>query len=83
MVTRTVREASVTRSVSEEVPLIAGRTDERWGVYCSSLVDTSGYHFLLPAASSEIGNAERQQVMATRTVREALVTRSVSEEDPD
>ena len=46
MVTRTVREALVTRSVSEEDPLIAGRADERWGVYGSSLVDTSGYHFL-------------------------------------
>jgi hypothetical protein len=58
MVTRYVSEAIVTRYVSEdlvtrsvsEVDRDAGRADERWGVYCSSLVDTSGYHWLVNAA---------------------------------
>ena len=49
MVTRYVSEDLVTRSVSEE-DRDAGRADERWGVYGSSLVDTSGYHWLVNAA---------------------------------
>jgi len=43
MVTRTVREDLVTRSVSEGEPGLLAVPDERWGVYRSSLVDTSGY----------------------------------------
>ena len=35
----------VTRSVSEEVRIV-GRPDERLAVYGSSLVDTSGYHYV-------------------------------------
>jgi hypothetical protein len=48
--------------------------DERWGVYGSSLVDTSGYQYCAVA----VGHA-----MVTRYVSEDLVTRSVSEEDRD
>jgi hypothetical protein len=82
IVTRYVSEALVTRSVSEE-DRDAGRADERWGVYGSSLVDTSGYHWLVNAARYQYCAVAVGHPMVTRYVSEDLVTRSVSEVDRD
>ena len=51
------------------MPVVA---NGRWGVYGSSLVDTSGYQYCDVAVG---------QVMVTRYVSEASVTRSVSTEE--
>ena len=62
------------------------RPDERLGVYGSSLVDTSGYHFVANGHFKTNGKPKCKRgadAMVTRTVREAMVTRSVSEEGPD